>query len=517
MARTFIRQVEQIRKSDTYDDTVVPSLANYETNTVTIEDDLNTVRSQLNNLLTEQTANWYDTLVVPSALDTGTARGVNSLNTDLHAVERKRVLVNVSSLTDVAVPAAQNYVVFTAAMLPGAIAPAVNPIAAVGSTTTVGYVAATVTLGSASLAEVAGSSAVSPKNLVEIVDGSTRDQILSSGRVIYALFQTDLADGGTMTGSPGTPSVQLSFVRINATGDDLEAVPAADIQGKTINYTIPYRKALEDLNEQDFLRGAIMDIPASATVTQQVAYDNQGTTPVSLTNDFTLNIGTGLDYVFGDQTTAAMLTLTEGSAGGTSSVTLGAAVDTFSSLAVVNDFAEGVTVDSAGTDIQLGVTAGSINTLGTSDLTVKGAGELYLNDGNQTGSTWAQVGIKLSDTTAEWNQFETNFGEISILGALNAAYAKDRGTKTYANVTSNISSGVDAGGVGGGSNLDAQLPNLTYGTFGTSYDVYLNGNLLQEGAGNDYIAGTSPANGQLKFTFNVRIGDVICVVPYATA
>ena len=176
-----------------------------------------------------------------------------------------------------------------------------------------------------------------------------------------------------------------------------------------------------------------------------------------------------------------------------------------------------MTVDSGGTDIQLGVTAGSINTLGTSDLTVKGAGELYLNDGNQTGSTWAQVGIKLSDTTAEWSQFETNFGEVSILNAINQSFAKDRGAKVYANVTANATAGTDVGGVGGGTNLDAQLPNLTYGTFGTSYDVYLNGNLLQAGAGNDYIAGTSPANGQLKFTFNIRIGDVICVVPYATA
>ena len=224
MARTFIRQVEQIRKSDTYDGSIVPSQANYETNPVTIEDDLNSVRSQLNNLLTEQTANWYDTLVIPSALDTGTARGVNSLNTDLHAIERKRVLVSSANLTDVTVGATDNFVVLALGELP------TQTIAAIGGSTTVGTVAAhNATFGAFSLAEVSGTTNIAPKNLCEVVDASTRDQILSANRVVYALFQTESnTDGSTMSGT--TPNrAQLSFVRINSTGDDLEAVPAADI------------------------------------------------------------------------------------------------------------------------------------------------------------------------------------------------------------------------------------------------------------------------------------------------
>lgn len=508
MSRTFIRQDTQIRKSDAYTDNIAPSLANYETNTTHIEDDLNSLRSQVNNLLTEQSANWYDALVVPSALDTGTARGVNSLNTDLHAVERKRVLVNISSLTDVAVPSGQNYVVLTAAQIPSAIAPAVNPIAAVGNVTTVGYVAATVTLGSHSLAEYAGSTAIAPRNLVEIVDGATRDQILSSNRVVYALFQTDLLDGATITGSPGTPSVQLSFVRINATGDDLEAADIADIEGKTINYAIPYRKALEDLNEQDFLRGAILDNAGSTTQTRQIAYDNQATTPVELGTNAILDVGTGLYWKIRDVLNADLFTITEGSTGGATQIALGTDVDTFSSAAQVNDFVQGVTVDSGGTDIELGVTAGSINTTVSADLTIKGAGELYLNDGNQTGSTWSQVGIKLSDTTAEWDKFDTNFGEVSLLNALNQAFAKDRGSKVYTDIAAPVTAGNDV----------AIGVNMSFGTFTTSYDVYLNGNLLRGGAnnlaGNDYYPGTTSTD--LKFEFALKPGDVICVVPYAT-
>jgi hypothetical protein len=80
----------------------------------------------------------------------------------------------------------------------------------------------------------------------------------------------------------------------------------------------------------------------------------------------------------------------------------------------------------------------------------------------------------------------------------------------------------DVGGVAGGANLDAQLPNMSTGTFITDYDVFLNGNLLRPGANaaanNDYYPGTSLANGQLMFEFNLKgVGanpDVLCVIPY---
>jgi hypothetical protein len=97
----------------------------------------------------------------------------------------------------------------------------------------------------------------------------------------------------------------------------------------------------------------------------------------------------------------------EGSGGGTSQIVFGTDVDTFKSSAIINDFDEGVRVDSAGQRINIGETAGLLESTGANDLRILGAGELYLDDGNQTGSTWAQTaGIKLSDTTQEWNDFE---------------------------------------------------------------------------------------------------------------
>jgi hypothetical protein len=645
MGRTFLRQDTQIRRSDVYDDTVAPTEAAYETNPVHIEEDLNNLRSQVQNILNRNGAsmpagNWYDNIVAPSTFESGTQRGVSEINQQLHDLERKRVLVENHILTDITVPASvaatgsldatggnfaagetvttgtktytftsplgsndgdvllgatasdsldnliaainlaagsgtlyaaattangfvsaaagagdtmdvtalvagsggnviattviSTNVVWGAATLSGGAGDVVvlalgelptNTTAAVGAVTTLGTVAAyNSVFPNRSLAEVGGTTAISPKNLSIIVDADTRDPIMSGGRVVYALFQTETAtDGHTMTGT--TPNrAMLSFVRINAAGDDLEFVPASDIAGKDINYTTKTRKAMEDLTEQDFLRGAEIDVPSSATVTRQVAYDNQGTVPVDLTTNATLDLeGAGLIWAIRDDLEANLFRVVEGSAGGTSTVEVSAGVDTFDVNAVVNDFNAGATINSGGTrPIAVGVTDGVIEST-AGDLRVNATTELFLDDGNQTGSTWAQTdGIKLSETTTEWDDFETMFGEVSLLNAIHqAATMGGRKTKVYANVTTTTVANNDVGGVGGGANLDAQLPDMSANVFLTDYDVFLNGNLLRPGANaaanNDYYPGTSLANGQLMFEFTVKVNDVLCVIPYGPA
>lgn len=517
MATTFIRQDVQIFPSDAYNGGLTPG-STLQSGAANIEDDLNALRSQVHNLLKLQSANWYDDLATPVTFENGAKRGVDSLNQELHDLERKRVLVHVTNLNDITVGAGNNFAILSLAQLPS------NTTAAIGLVTTRGTVAAfNASFGAHSLAEVLGSTAITPKNLCEVVDGATRDPILSSGRTIYALFQTESStDGSTMTGT--TPDrAQLSFVRLNATGDDLEAVPASDIENRVINYASVERKALEDLNEQDFLRGAIIDAPASTTVTRQVGYDNQGTTPVELTTNATLDLNSaGIYWKIRDLLNADLLTITEGSGGGTTTVALGTDVDIFDSSAQVNDFDQGIRVDTGGQRINVGETAGLIESTGANDLRILGAGELLLDDGNQTGSTWAQTsGIKLSDTTAEWDAFEAAFGEVSLLNAIVQANNNSNVTKTYAVVTANTTWDTDVGGVGGGTNLDAQLPDMSLGNFLTDYDVYLNGMLLRPGANSgsnfDYYPGTSLVNGQLRFESpkRLRVGDVICVIARA--
>jgi len=519
MSRTFVRQDTQIRKSDVYDDTIAATLANFETNPVNLEEDLNTIRSQLHNLLKNQAGNWYDDLNVPVTLDTGSQRGVNDLNSALHLIEKKRVLRDVYNLTDITVPATQNYVILTLAQLPA------NTTAAVGAVSTLGTVVAAHggSFGTAhSLTEVAGPNAVSPKNLMQIVDGATRDPILSSGRIVYGLLQTENAtDGHTMTGT--TPNrAQISFVRVTAAGDDLEACPVADIESHSINYSTRERVRLEDLSESDFLRGAVIDTPSTSTVTRQSAYDNQGTTPVEVTTNSTLDLNSaGIFWEIRDLVNATLFRITEGSTGGTTTLLISTDVDTFDSTAQVNDFDQGIRVDTGGQRINVGETAGLIESTGANDLRILGAGELYLDDGNQTGSTWAQTaGIKLSDTTAEWDAFETHFGEVSLLNAIVQAKKKENRTKGVAVVTVNTAADTDVGGVGGGTNLDAQLPAYNHvASFVDDVDVYLNGVLMRNGAdssaNHDVYPGTSPTNGQIKFEFNVKAGgnpDVITMI-----
>ena len=289
MARTFVRQDTQIRNSDLYDDTVVPSVTNYETNPTNIEEDLSSIRSQLQNFLnrnggTFPVGNWWDDTSAPVTFENGAKRGINTTNQDLHDLERKRVLVEVTNLNDVTVPATQNFVVLSLAQVPS------NTTAAVGAVATRGSVVASIagSFAAFSLVEVSGTTPISPKNICEIVDGATRDPILSSGRVVWGLLQSENAtDGFTITGT--TPNrVQLSFVRINAAGDDLEAVTVADIEGKIINYANVERKALDDLNEQDFLRGATLDVAASTSTLHA--------------DEFTTAVPQGQDEVFGTVT-----------------------------------------------------------------------------------------------------------------------------------------------------------------------------------------------------------------------
>jgi hypothetical protein len=537
MGRTFIRQSTQIYPSDTYDDTVTPSLANYETNPTNIEDNLNALRSQIQNFLNRNGAgfpsgNWYDDITQPTTLENGTIRGIDAINDALHLVEKKRVLRDVYRPgTDVTVTASQNWEVLALAELP------TNTTAAIGSVTTLGTVAAfhAGTFDTHSLDEVSGTNALNPKNLCIITDASTGDPILSSGRIIYALFQTESnTDGSTMTGT--TPNrAQLSFVRPNATFDDLEACPVGDIENKVINFATRERVRLEGLTEQDFLKGAVVDIPAGSTPTRQSVYDNQGTTPVDLTTNATLDLeGAGLYWEIRDDLEARLFAIIEGSAGGTSVVQVAGDVDTFDVNAVVNDFLNGVKIDTgaAGTTIQIGVTANQIDSGGalsivtgaTGDLTLDSVGgEILFDDVNRTGSTWSATHIKLSETTTEWDNYETAFGEVSLMNAIYQAWQNSGRVKAYAVVTSaTIAANTNVTGAGGSPNIDAQLPDYSgVDSFITDVDVFLNGELLRNGAdaaaNHDVYPGDSAANGDLKFEFLLTGGgkpDQICMIVY---
>lgn len=386
-----------------------------------------------------------------------------------------------------------------------------NTTAAVGVVTTLGTVVAshTGTFGNISLDEVVGSNAVNPKNLLLLVDGATRDPILSGGRVIYGLLQTEsgIVDGDTITAS--TPDrAQISYVRINTAGDDLEYCPAVDIAGKVINYSYRERVRLEGLSEQDFLRGAVVDVPAASAVDRQDVYDNQATTPVELTTNATLDLNSaGIYWEIRDLANATLFRITEGSGGGTTTLQIATDVDTFDVNAVVNDFNTGIRANTGGTrPIRVGSTDGVIETT-AGDLGLTAFAEFAFVDGNKSGSTYAGQ-LKLSDTSLEWSNYETAFGEVSLLNAIYQAANTNLHSKVWAIATADVAADTDVSGPANDNNLDTNLGDLSGGDFLQDYDLYLNGVLLRPGANaaanHDYYPGTSLANGQLKFEFNIK-------------
>jgi hypothetical protein len=354
---------------------------------------------------------------------------------------------------------------------------------------------------------LAGSSSVNPKNMVWIRDHATHEGLTSDDKQVYGLIQ---AESGTVQGDTFNDTdkqVQISFFRIND-ADQIEHCPGVDIGGKTIEYVYSKRVTLDTLPEDAYFPMVhFTDGAASVSVTLNNAIDNQGTTPATQGTDIDVDMTTGsVEWFWRDAALADLFGIKEGSSGGTSEVQVAGAVDVFNVDAILNDFANGLKIDTGTTEIDVGITAGHVETTGSDDLHLQAGGEMYLDDGNQTGSSWAQTdGIKLSDTQAEWSTFETEFGEVSLLNAI--AQAKNTGglvrTRVQAVVQSNVAADNDVGGPATANNLDVNLTDMAGVTWLTDVDVYVNGKLLRNGAdaaaNEDVYPGSTTA--QLKFEF----------------
>lgn len=522
MGRTFIQQDTQIYSSDTYDDTLAAG-STLQSGATNLQHDLNAVRSQLKRAIFDDGAgNWYADIPTVNSKK----RAIFDLNTDLNDIEEKRLLFRSQVLTDITVGAGNNFVTLVQAS-----SETPSEAAAVGAGTFNGAIVALLAadVGSHSLNEVTGPNAISPKNLVLVRD-ATNGQILQSGtKDIYGLLQveTGVVDGDAFNDT--NHQAQISFVIENSSGNDLIACPVADIENKVINYSYVRRINFDSVPETAFLSGVFIDQSASATdVTLNNAIDNQVGAATQTDRNIRWQITDTFSLDFEDSTGTRDIFKIAPGAGG-DAVTFD--VDTFTvTNSTTSTFTNGVAVDTGGTQINLGATAGQIDSAGAltilsaaaGDMRLASAGEMYLDDNNQTGSTWAQTnGIKLSDTTAEWNDFETAFGEVSLLRAIYMARSGSR-VKSVAVVTSAVAADTNVTGAGGTPNLDAQLADYSGVTFLTAVDVYLNGVLLRNGANaaanNDVYPGDVPADGDLKFEFALKAGskpDVITMIVYS--
>jgi hypothetical protein len=308
-------------------------------------------------------------------------------------LDGKMALRRVDLLQDITIPNAQNWKILS-------VAGSELPTGKVKATivTTKGLIVKLLAGGAFnahSLDEVGGETTLSPKNLCLCWDGDTGDEILSSGRKVYALLQGENgATDGTAFTDVTPERAQVSFVRPNATYDDLEAVPVADIQNKKVNLSFVERQDLASFVEQDFLA----DTPrvdlgsAGQQVTLDNAIDNQGATPCTQATDIEVRIADTKGWFFDDPSGARdLLAILPNAAGDEVEMNVDA-LDINVGASGTVDIDNGITVDSAGTAINLGVTPGQIDA-GAAALKLLSTGAAVTVDG---------VGVVVATNTGDF-------------------------------------------------------------------------------------------------------------------
>jgi hypothetical protein len=485
LARTNVTN-DQVRNILTYNDQLAAG-AGLEVTGGTIENNLQAVISQINRVLNSTVAgnDWY---VDINTTASGKQRGVRSLNTDLAAVEEQTFLFRTTVLTDVGITVAQNFEILSAA---GSETPSV---AAANTGVNQGAVAAGAPAGfgtgrtpAAAVAVdeiIPGADVLNPKNLARIVDNVTGDIIeSSSGFEIYALLASAASTNSLFNDT--TNRGELIFVERNAGGTGLVYADPGDIGGRTINYGYVRRLRYENLPEEAFLTGQFADQSASVDVTRQNAYTNQAAAVVTTSVNATLDLGSALFWEIGDNTSATVLRLTEGSGGGTSAMTVGAAVDVYDNNAVDVDFDNGIQVDVGSNPINLGITPNQIDFTGNAVVTTASSSSMTLRATSAaltlstiTSGTLAVTSAGLLDVdaaanidvdvTGSFDLLSTGVFSIDGTGASNVSVTS--GVLTLSTITSGnlVLTGADAITLTAGNEAAAtgNLISLTAGTGG---------------------------------------------------
>lgn len=146
-------------------------------------------------------------------------------------------------------------------------------------------------------------------------------------------------------------------------------------------------------------------------------------------------------------------------------------------------------------------------------------GEVRFHDGNILGSSWSVDRIKLSAATSEWDDFETNFGEVSLLNAIVQAKGSALGaSKNQFPLTSDVDAGTVLSSGTGATTIN--MTGTTPAGRQKGVDVFVNGQLMHSGTEAQRAAGTADYNlvdgtvtaVDVKFAFLIQADDVVSVV-----
>lgn len=507
--RTLLNPSVQISSSTTYTTAVAPGAA-LQTGALSIQDDLNGLRSQVQLLLDASgQGHWYDDL---STSTTGQKRGVKQLNAGLSTIESKTVIATASLQTSVKVPTGQNYVILNVAK-----GEAPTQAAAVLATT-IGTVvsqssASGAAFGANELTQVTGANPQAPKNRVSIVDGDTENVLQTQDRDIYGLLQFEGSgtDGAAFNDTVSGARVKISFVYFSTTSNSFVAVPAADIQGKSFRYLYPFRTTLAALSEDAFLNPSYVDNTSPIDITLARAVANQAGTGVPVNTDVLWRVGTSANFkVQNSSGSKDLFSISPGASSNAGAISTDTfAFNTTSAITSI----KGATLATGGQGINLGVTTGQIDTTGpltvraygSNPLALNSGGALTLADGFEGASTWTSPSIALSSSSSDWSAYKSAYGEISLLaGILKAGQMGLHAIKSATVTSATIAAGTTVTGAGAGSNISAQLYNLT-GVSQNMLRVFVNG-ILQANT-DDYAVVSGSTTGDLAFTYALRGGS----------
>jgi hypothetical protein len=467
MANTRVPQNFQIRKSSTYTDTTTPTEANFETNPVYLEDDMNNLRSVVLNR--SGGSNWWDDFNDGSV----NRRKIATLGTDLDVVETKDFLFNRLVLVDIAATTVLQVLTFPTntpglGTVPAAVTSGTEGAVATGSAN----FAATRTSGTAVLASdlfsTGAPNTLRPLNLGSVVDGSTGDPVVTTnGNQMKCLLITERATDGAFGNTASTDRGAIVFVEINATNDGYIYATASDLPA-SINYTYTERSEFLNLNEWAFLNEPSADAVAGTDVTLTLARTNQSGPVLPNNKDIDWQIGDGNDFRFEDDGNATIASfavdgvgvrsVTLGTAAGTDILTFeGATFD----VNVSNDatFAAGIIVEDGGNQIRVGQTSNTIDN-STGVLNITGAGGLAetATTGNftMTATTGSMDLQAATAVTIDSSGSSIGVGTDADDGAINV------GTGTTAGRVITVGSSTGTTSV----NLDAGSGGLTFDTAG---------------------------------------------------
>lgn len=505
-----LQRLDSLYKPDTFDDTLnAATLAGLEASAVDFADFQEGYLSQLKRIIHGNDAgNWHDDIATAFSR----VASLKQLASKTPLDEKLTIMWRLNTTDLSAVPTNAQHVLLDAAGEPPDKVIAINA-------TTKGAVSAQLAgaVGTASLDEITGANPLNPKNLVAIFDGATGDPILSSGRRIWGLLQVgSAATDGNAFATSGNDQGQISFVRPNATYDDLELVPAGDMDAETPIYAFSNRDDMDSVPD-DVWRGglATADPQQGVSISLDTAYDG-GNFINADGSDIDFRLSDTVAFVVRKAGGSAMLSVTRNDAG-TDTVAVDASVDLLDVNAVDSDFANGVTIDSAAQSINIGKTANGVIDSATVEMrATTGDATVQAASGDINFVTTRQASLPLDDATAGAISALTGGPHASISAAI--AYAM-----TVGGVDLSLKVFTAASNYAQDANIPAASLDLTsfsidMNTPGTvTAFVFLNGRLLVGGnvsTQNDVYVGDTAANGDLKVDLakGVKTGDVIITI-----